>query len=140
MSAFSLRYSQLLQLARTEGSTAEMMLRVRAAEPDGWHCLSWAHTSPQSQRHWCCDEAGRPKSVSPDACHSLTRACALRCLQASFRQWQVERSVPQLEEQLAAATAAREAVVVEQEEEVRMTLERQAHSGSPLSFVNHGYA
>lgn len=30
MSAFSLRYSQLLQLARTEGSSAEMMLRVSA--------------------------------------------------------------------------------------------------------------
>lgn len=29
MSAFSLRYSQLLQLARTEGSSPEMMLRVR---------------------------------------------------------------------------------------------------------------
>jgi superfamily II RNA helicase len=28
MSAFSLRYSQLLQLARTEGSSPEMMLRV----------------------------------------------------------------------------------------------------------------
>jgi superfamily II RNA helicase len=29
MSAFSLRYSQLLQLTRTEGSSPEMMLRVR---------------------------------------------------------------------------------------------------------------
>jgi hypothetical protein len=29
MSAFSLRYSQLLQLSRTEGSSPEMMLRVR---------------------------------------------------------------------------------------------------------------
>jgi len=28
MSAFSLRYSQLLQLARTEGSSPEMMLNV----------------------------------------------------------------------------------------------------------------
>lgn len=40
-------------------------------------------------------------------------------LQASFRQWQVERSVPKLEAEVAAATAARDAVVVEQEEEVR---------------------
>lgn len=29
MSAFSLRYSQLLQLTRTEGSSPEMMLKVR---------------------------------------------------------------------------------------------------------------
>lgn len=40
-------------------------------------------------------------------------------MQASFRQWQVERSVPKLEEEVAAATAARDAVVVEQEDEVR---------------------
>ena len=39
-------------------------------------------------------------------------------MQASFRQWQVERSVPQLEQEVAAATAARDAVVVEQEEQV----------------------
>lgn len=39
-------------------------------------------------------------------------------LQASFRQWQVERSVPKLEQELAAVTAARDAVVVEQEEQV----------------------
>lgn len=29
VSAFQLRYSQLLQLARTEGTTAEMLLQVR---------------------------------------------------------------------------------------------------------------
>ena len=39
--------------------------------------------------------------------------------QASFRQWQVERSVPKLEQEVAAASAARDAVVVQQEEQVR---------------------
>lgn len=58
------------------------------------------------------------------ACAAGVLITCVRCtppslLQASFRQWQVERSVPQLEQEVAAATAARDAVVVEQEEQVR---------------------
>jgi len=53
--------------------------------------------------------------------------------QASFRQWQVERSVPQLEEAAAAAAAARDAVVVEQEDEVRRQQQQQQALMSPLA-------
>lgn len=45
VSAFQLRYSQLLQLARTEGTTAEMLLQVRAgsgsSKPACWPWLCW---------------------------------------------------------------------------------------------------
>lgn len=61
-------------------------------------------------------------------------------LQASFRQWQVERSVPQLEEQLAAATAARDVVVVDQEEEVRGAAEQAGTQRQRQSSANTGYA
>jgi hypothetical protein len=60
MSAFSLRYSQLLQLARTEGSSPEMMLRVRHCSRGGvggalgvpWGCSGLAAGGGRSDRGW----------------------------------------------------------------------------------------
>jgi hypothetical protein len=56
------------------------------------------------------DADGDALSCHPPPTHTHT--------QASFRQWQVERSVPKLEAAAAAAAAARDAVAVEEEEQV----------------------
>jgi hypothetical protein len=70
-----------------------------------------AHTLSAASSSTNADSAKRLMS------HHSRTGCPL--LQASFRQWQLRHALPQLEQRLEQLTAAKEAVDVPQEEQVR---------------------